>query len=249
MELSVAIIIFLLKTGIKQLDSNYSVPSFFEDILGAFGEKAGTNIAGLIRKSHYEVDNILKDDRLVEMGIAANRTAIVRENVKEILKQIKISDNMLSDYNCDAEEITNYIISNYASSIGISDDETTLRDVKRILFEIISIDINIAQQDEAFINGIIIDTHRIVKDHTSALKELKQDIRQESSNIIADFKMLLAEQTRTLNEQLRQPYTTWVLNENEYASWSVKTTEAKVGLDVDTMEAFIDYSEGGHNNE
>ena len=183
------------------------------------------------------------------MGIAGYRTAIVRENVKEILKQIKISDNMLRDYNCDAEGITNYIISNYASSIGISGDETTLRDVKRVLFEIISIDINIAQQDEVFINGLIIDTHRIVNDHTSALKELKQDIRQESSNIVADVKMLLAEQTRTINEKLSQPYTTWVLNENEYDSWSAKTTEAKVGLDVDTMEAIIDYSEGGHNNE
>ena len=61
MELSVAIVVFLLKVGIKQLDEDYEIKSFFEDIIGAFGEKAGKKIAKMLLDSKEGINFALTD--------------------------------------------------------------------------------------------------------------------------------------------------------------------------------------------
>lgn len=178
MELSVAIVVFLIKAGIKQLDKEYDIQSFLEDVVGAFGEKTGKKIASLITLSKDGIDHALCDSNLIKLGIPVSRTAQTRENVKDILKYTKISNAMLIDYNCDAREISEYLIKKYADKIGISSDESAICDVKNALFQIIQDNIKLAKKDNDFINSILFDIKKIVENNTATLQEIKKDVHK-----------------------------------------------------------------------
>ena len=157
MELSVAIVVFLIKAGIKQLDKEYDIQSFLEDVVGAFGEKTGKKIASLITLSKDGIDHALCDSNLIKLGIPVSRTAQTRENVKDILKYTKISNAMLIDYNCDAREISECLIKKYADKVGISSDESAICDVKNALFQITKDNISLAKKNNDFIISIFFD--------------------------------------------------------------------------------------------
>ena len=129
MELSVAIVVFLLKVGIKQLDEDYEIKSFFEDIIGAFGEKAGKKIAKMLLDSKEGINFALTDKNLVKLGIPILRISEVRENVKAILKHTQINQEMLIEYNCNSNEIMNRIVEESADKVGIKNDEVARKDV------------------------------------------------------------------------------------------------------------------------
>ena len=239
MELSVAMVLFLLKTGIKHLDGNYSTQDFIVDVFNAFGEKTGNKLNEIIKKSHYEINSILNDQNLSAIGIDCTRTALVRSNVMEILKQIKITNTMLNDYDCSATEITNCIISNY-SDHTINPDDIVLRDIKRALFEIVKIHVNIAKKDSGFITDIIIDTHKYSKKSYKGIESIKSD----TLTIIAmlnDFTtMYYASQQQALSSRATQ-------NE-EVKGWSPNNTEKLERIDPKTINALIDLSKGGQGN-
>ena len=243
MELSVALVVFLLKTGIKQLDENYSAQSFIGDVLTAFGEKTGNKLIGAINKSHNEIDYILKDDNLVELGIESTRTALVRANVKETLKQIKITKAMLSNYDCDAQEITDYIIANHVEKTFLSDD-FSIHDIRRVMFKIIQTDIDIAKKDGAFINDIIIETHKNVKNNTSILNSLEQN----TLKVIEMLEEQSQKQNRLFNEWQRQTDTIKANIEDIGNNRDARTIIIKENLEPETLEILIDLMKGGQGN-
>ena len=214
MELSVAIVVFLIKAGIKQLDKQYDIQSFLEDVVGAFGEKTGEKIASLITSSKEGIDHALCDSNLLKLGIPSSRTAQTREKVKDILKYTKISNAMLIDYNCDAREISEYLIKKYADKIEISSDESAICDVKKALFQIIQDNIRLAKKDNDFINSILFDIKKIVEKNTATLQEIKVDVHKGYINS-EDILKVTNENNRLLKEFLDSQKT----HKNDMDNW------------------------------
>lgn len=236
MELSVAIVVFMIKVGIKQLDKEYDIQSFFEDVVGAFGEKAGKKIAGLISSSKDDIDHALCDSNLIELGISVSRTSQTRENVKDILKYTQISNAMLIDYNCDAREISEYLIKEYADKIGISSDECAIDDVKKVLFQIIQNNIRLVKKDNSFISSILFDLKKTVEDNTATLQEIKEDSHKGYTNS-EDILKVANENNRLLKAFLDSQKK----HKNDSDNWCpFESPPILEKVDKNTLDALID---------
>lgn len=174
MELSVAIVVFLLKVGIKQLDEDYEIKSFFEDIIGAFGEKAGKKIAKMLLDSKEGINFALTDKNLVKLGIPILRISEVRENVKAILKHTQINQEMLIEYNCNSNEIMNRIVEESADKVGIKNDEVARKDVQKVIFQIVENEIKIAKEEKGFIDEILISIKKTIESNTADIRFIRQ---------------------------------------------------------------------------
>lgn len=174
MELSVAIVVLLLKIGIKQLDPEYDVQKFLSDIVESFGEKTGNKIAGMLTDSKNVIDDVLKDDNLKTIGIPLDSIAAVRENTKAILKYVQIGDAMLIDYNCDVSDIVDYLLADNVEKAGIKNDDQAINDVRRVLMRIVQKSISMAKDQNVFISGLLLDVKKRVEESSVDIHIIKK---------------------------------------------------------------------------
>ena len=180
MELSVAIVVLLLKIGIKQLDPEYDVQKFLGDIVESLGEKTGNKIVEMLSASKNGIDDVLRDDNLKTIGIASDRIVSVRENTKAILKNVQINDAMLIDHNCSVPDIVDYLLTENIQKAGIENDDCDISDVRRVLVQIVQKSVNLAKDHNMFISGLLLDVKKRVEESSEdihIIKETTFDIR------------------------------------------------------------------------
>ena len=182
MDLSVAMVVLLLKIGIKQLDPNYDIQSFLEDIVNALGEKTGKKIATVIFSSKKNIDDVLQDNVLKELGIPEDRMESVRYNTNAILKFVQIDNNMLIEHNCDVSAIVDFLLESNIGKAGIRGDEAAINDVRIVLIQIVRKLVDLAKEHNEFIAGILLDVKNRVDLSSKDITTIKETTFQTYSN-------------------------------------------------------------------
>ncbi len=242
MDFSIALIILILKVGIKKLDGAYDSQAFVDDIFDAFGKESGKKLMGLISKSQSKMDHYLRDSSLKELGIPDDRRDKVREDVKAILKHVKISSDMLNNHDCNADAIVERIINEYPGNVGIKDDDTTIGYVRRVLCLIVHEYIQLVRNDGDFINGIIIDIRRILKEHSSALKSINTTVNLNhdlSEDIIRNLE-INSKKTEENNKMLKAIFLAQQKSlKKEQGDWMQSEEEIVAGVDQELISTLI----------
>lgn len=186
MDISVALVVFVIKVAIKQRDINYDIQAFFEDIEEVFGEKIGEKIAHVLLGSKNTIDHVLSDDNLIKAGIPWNRIAVTQANVQSILRNVKIDSKMLIDYNCNAEIIAENIIRDYGRRIVEDSTYYEIGDIKKVLVQIVSSSIKLAYSDKSFLTGMLIDIKQRSEQNTVYLQVI-ENMLQEHHKMFVEF--------------------------------------------------------------
>ena len=183
MELSIALVILILKVGIKHLDGNYNNQSFIDDIFDAFGKESGKKLMNIVSRSQTQMNYQLQKSRLKENGIPDIRTDKVIEDVKDLLKCTKITKDMLNNYDCNTEKIVTHILNEYSGVVGIKDDDVAINDVRTVLYQIVQEHVHLIQDDSEFINGVIFDIRSILKEHSIKLNGIDSTVKMTYESV------------------------------------------------------------------
>lgn len=197
MNLSVAIVLFMIKMGIKQIDGNYDLSTFLEDTVEAFGKDSGEKIIELLKISKSSIEQQLSVANLTKLGIPEKRAIIASANAKDIFKYVKISSRMLIDNNCDDTKITQDLCKTYAQKLHIYNNTPEMNDLYLALNLVVKQMIIVSQSKGDFLYDILFDIRerqvyhgKIIQQHSVYLKKIDEKTDDGKDKIDEMYDML-----------------------------------------------------------
>lgn len=197
MNLSVAIVLFMIKMGIKQIDGNYDLSTFLEDTVEAFGKDSGEKIIELLKISKSSIEQQLSVSNLTKLGIPKKRAIIASANAKDIFKYVKISSSMLIDNNCDDTKITQDLCKTYAKQLHIYNNTPEMNDLYLALNIVVKQMITVSQSKGDFLYNILFDIRerqvyhgQIMQQHSVYLKKIDEKTDAGMDMISELYKMI-----------------------------------------------------------
>lgn len=176
---------------IKSVVSSKSGNGLSNDLIGIsideFSEKGINTIKNFINEEKSKIEYILSDENMKEMNIAEENIGFVVAEIKELLSEIEITDELFNKCRYNYEELEEFLWGEYHKQKSNIENES---DIKRGLYVVTKALINLKCKSDGFEKELLIQISNSVKDANVELKKLSDYMEESFDKLDQDNRVI-----------------------------------------------------------
>lgn len=145
----------VLKVGISDITEN----NILKEVLGISVGYGNEKAKECIKKWKSEFRDVLSEKSFRNLDINIDQRGYIKQECLDLLDAVRISDNLVMQHNVSSKELGDYLFVEYKNKHN--KDIEYENDIKKLLLFISEKAVQLAKEDESFINTCIIDTRNL----------------------------------------------------------------------------------------
>lgn len=145
----------VLKVGILDITEN----NILKEILSIPIEYGNEKTIEYIKKWKREFRDVLSEKTFRNLDINTDQSEYIKQECLDLLDDVRISDDLVMQHNVSSKELGHYLFEEYKNKHN--KDTEYENDIKKLLLFISEKAVQLAKEDESFINTCIIDTRNL----------------------------------------------------------------------------------------